>query len=193
MRPQLWIIAGPNGSGKSTLADRYIAGRIPVVNPDNIAFQNPGMSSVGAGKLAISTQNQLIASKRSFAWETTMSGNRELGLMQRAKDAGYKINLVYLAVRDPKASIMRVAERVAAGGHNVPDADITRRFHRSLENLPAALKIADRAYIFDNSGERRRLVLVRELDQTRRIVSNAPKWLMNALPTSMLRSRGMER
>ena len=37
MKPQLWVIAGPNGAGKSTLADRYLAGRIPLINPDNIA------------------------------------------------------------------------------------------------------------------------------------------------------------
>lgn len=193
MKPQLWVIAGPNGAGKSTLADRYIAGRIPVVNPDNIAFQNPGMGVVGAGRLAIATQDQLLASGRSFAWETTMSGNRELGFMQRAKDAGYKVNLVFVGVRDPMASIARVAERVAAGGHNVPPADIVRRFQRSLANLPAALQLADRAYVFDNSGERRRLVLARDLDQTRRVVSNPPKWIINTLPASMLRTKGIER
>jgi len=193
MRPQLWVIAGPNGAGKSTLADRYIAGRIPVVNPDNIAYANPGMSPIQAGKLAITQQNQLLAARASFAWETTMSGKRELNLMTEAKAAGYKVNLVFVGIRDPAASMMRITQRVAAGRHDVPPMDVQRRFQRCMENLPGALQLADRALVLDNSGERRRLVLSQELQQTKRIAPNPPKWLVDALPPAMRRSRGIER
>lgn len=193
MRPQLWIIAGPNGAGKSTISDRYFVGRIPVVNPDNVAFENPGMSERAAGKLAITAQNQLLASKSSFAWETTMSGNRVLRVMQQAKDAGYKINLLYFGVLNWETSLLRVATRVARGGHDVPNEDIVRRFQRSLDNLPAALKIADRAYVVDNGHEHRRILLSRVQDQTRRVGSKLPEWLVNALPASILRTKDIER
>lgn len=193
MKPQLWVIAGPNGAGKSTLADRYIAGRIPVINPDNIAYANPGMSPIQAGKLAIAQQNQLLAARASFAWETTMSGKRELHLMTEAKAAGYKVNLVFVGIRDPSASLLRITQRVAAGRHDVPPADVQRRFQRCMENLPGALQLADRALVFDNSGERRRLVLSQELQQTKRIAPNLPKWLVDALPSTIRRSRGIER
>lgn len=189
----MWVIAGPNGAGKSTLSDRYFAGKVPVVNPDNIAAKNPLLGAIGAGKQSIAEQKNLMVQGKSFAWETTMSGNRELALMRAAKAAGYKVNLVYIGIRDSKASMMRVQGRVDAGGHNVPQSDIARRFDRSLKNLPEALKIADRAYVLDNSGERRRLVLVRELDQTRKAAKDMPRWLVDALPTAMYRAKGLER
>lgn len=120
MKPQLWVIAGPNGAGKSTLADRYLIGRLAVVNPDNIAREHPGIGSIQAGKLAIRSQKQYLSAHESFAWETTLSGNRELPFMREAQSGGFKINLVFVGVRDPGISMLRVAERVAAGGHSIP-------------------------------------------------------------------------
>ena len=43
--------------------------------------------------------------------------------------------LVYLALPNMEMSKLRVAERVAHGGHNIPTKDIERRFARSLRNL----------------------------------------------------------
>ncbi|MBV8659154.1 MAG: zeta toxin family protein [Burkholderiales bacterium] len=191
MRPQLWVVAGPNGAGKSTLADRYLAGRLPVVNPDNIAREQLGIGSVQAGKIAIQRQRRHLMALESFAWETTLSGNREVALMREAKDAGYKVNLVFIGVRDPGLSMLRVADRVAAGGHHIPPADVARRFERSLRNLVDALVVADRAYIFDNSGERRRLLLSHEQNQSRHVSKHLPRWIVDALPTSTLQSRGI--
>lgn len=193
MRPQLWVIAGPNGAGKSTLTERYLTGRLSIVNPDNIAQEQPGISLVQAGKIAIQRQRQHLSARESFALETTLSGNRELTLMRKAKDSDYKVNLVFVGIRNARASMLRVTERVAAGGHDIPSTDVKRRFERSLRNLPRALEIADRVLIFDNSGERRRLVLSRELNQSRHISKNLPRWIVQALPVRLIRSRGVER
>ena len=186
MRPQLWIVAGPNGAGKSTLAERYLNGRLPIVNPDNIARQRVGIRLIEAGKEAIQRQRQFLAAGESFAWETTLSGNRELAFMREAEQAGYKVNLVFVGIRNARASIVRVAERVAAGGHDVPPADIVRRFDRSMRNLVEALTIADRGFIFDNSGKRRRLLLSREDGLSRHVSRNLPRWIVAALPAEIL-------
>ncbi len=193
MKPQLWVIAGPNGAGKSTLTGRYLTGRLPVVNPDNIAREQSGIGPVQAGKIAIQRQRQHLSARESFAWETTLSGNRELTLMREAKEAGYKVNLVFVGVHNARASTLRVAERVAAGGHDIPPADVERRFERSLRNLPKALEIADRAFIFDNSGKYYRLLLSRELNQLRHISKKLPCWIIQALPKRLMRTRGIER
>ena len=185
MRPQLWVVAGPNGAGKSTLADRYLAGRIPVINPDNIALERPGIGPAGAGRMAIQRQREHLQKRESFAWETTLSGHRELALMREARDAGYKVNLVYIGVRDPGLSMLRITERVAAGGHTVPASDVARRFERSLANLPDAMALADRALILDNSEKRRRLVLIRERDHSRFRSTSMPDWLQSRLPAEM--------
>jgi len=42
---------------------------------------------------------------------------------------------IYLALPSLEMSRLRVAERVAHGGHNIPAVDIERRFSRSLANL----------------------------------------------------------
>src|SRR3546814_9296463 len=55
--------------------------------------------------------------------------------MRAAGEAAYQVNLVYVGVRDVRHSIGRVRERVSRGGHDVPIADLWRRFDRSLANL----------------------------------------------------------
>ena len=60
---------------------------------------------------------------------------------------------------NPEKNIQRVRERFAQGGHDVPDEDIRRRYERSLENLPAALRLANEAWIYDNSGDEPLMVL----------------------------------
>jgi predicted ABC-type ATPase len=193
VKPQLLIVAGPNGAGKSTLGDRHLFGRLPVVNSDNIEREHSGIGRIQAGKLAIRSQNKHLADGESFAWETTLSGNRELPFMRKAKAAGYKINLVFVGVRDARASMLRVSERVAAGGHHIPPADVARRLERSLHNLPEAIAIADRAFAFDNSVKRRRLLISREREQLKHVSKNLPRWFVNSVPNEMIRARGIVR
>ena len=57
-------------------------------------------------------------------------------------------------------SFARVASRAARGGHSVPYEDVIRRFARSLENLPKAIALADKATILDNSTQGYRLIQV---------------------------------
>jgi predicted ABC-type ATPase len=116
---------------------------LPVVNPDDIADLE-GVSAVSAGRLAIRRQHDLLDAKESFAFETTLSGRHELELMRRAAASGYKVNLVFIALGTPELSIGRIVQRVLDGGHNVPPTDVKRRYGRSMEHLPQALRLADR-------------------------------------------------
>lgn len=192
-RPQLWFIAGPNGAGKSTLAERFsMEKRLTLVNPDNIAREmnphHPENAGIQAGREALKQQNRLLAEKKSFVIESTMSGKRELELLRQAKAAGYKVNLVYCGVESPQRSLFRVETRVAAGGHHVPPVDVLRRYGRSMLNLSEALKIVDRALIFDNSKGRHRLAVTMEGGAIRILAKNLPEWLVKACPE--LQSRG---
>ena len=58
-----------------------------------------------------------------------------MALINTLRETGWRIELLYLALPSVELSRRRVAERVAHGGHAVADADITRRFPRSLRNL----------------------------------------------------------
>ncbi len=189
-RPQLWVLAGPNGAGKSTLAEIHIRGRLPIVNPDVIAQSLPrrtdGRLDEGtAGKRAILERAGHLEAGRSFAFETTLSGHSELRVMQDATAKGFKVNLVYVGIPDAGASAFRVEARVQAGGHDVPLDHIERRFERTMANLPAGMRAADRTYLFDNSGDRPRLLLVRDYGQTRLVAKVLPAWAMAALPADL--------
>lgn len=60
---------------------------------------------------------------------------------------------IFVATDDPAINMARVRQRVAAGGHDVPEDKLRSRYRRSLENLRAAVRCASRAYVFDNSGQ----------------------------------------
>jgi predicted ABC-type ATPase len=193
--PQLWVVAGPNGAGKSTLANKYLAGRLPIVNPDVIAQvlaptdPHGTQVRVQAGREAIRRQEDMLAQGVDFAIETTLSGNRELALMRRAQDAGYKVTLVYVGVDTPTTTLGRIAQRVASGGHTVPTADVARRFVRSLSQLATSLTTVDRAFVLDNTGRRYRLLLSMEYGQVKRLSRHLPSWAREALPPEVLRSQ----
>lgn len=162
-QPQLWVFAGPNGAGKSTLMRHAkVADYLPVINADDIAeglrLESPGRSEAEtiaqAGREAIARRNRLLNEKRSFAIETTLTGHSELRLMQAAKESGYEVRLIYTKISGAEQSNGRVTLRVRARGHNVPEPDVLRRFSRSTKNLPYAIAVSDRVYLFDNSGKR---------------------------------------
>ncbi len=191
--PQLWVIAGPNGVGKSTLTSRYLAGRLPIVNPDTIAQEldpaNPTRVRirVRAGREAIRRQEALLTRGADFAMETTLAGHRELALLQRTRETGYKITLVYIGVDSTDMLLGRIAQRVIEGGHDVPTEDVDRRYIRSMANLAAALQSVDRAFVLDNTSQRYRLLLTLEGDRVKRLSRNLPRWAQDALPSALLR------
>lgn len=186
-QPQLWVIAGPNGAGKSTLSEKYLKGRLIVINPDEIAkclvstgTYGMGAAALKAGKLAVRQQNDLLRKKINFAMETTLTGKREFKVMEAAKFQGYKVNLIFIGVDATNVSQSRVRARVLKGGHHVPHNDIARRYPRSMANLKKALSLSDRAFVLDNSFARRRLLLVLEQGDVKFKSRNMPEWAMKA-------------
>lgn len=199
-RPQLWVIAGPNGAGKSTLARRYLAGRVEIVNPDDIAQQiapdrrdDPAVAG-RAGRIAIERRRALLDAGQSFAFETTLTGHSERAVMAEARDRGFKVNLVFVGIRDVEQSDSRVIERVKLGGHAVSRSDLERRYGRSMANLPAAMQIAHRVFVVDNTRNRSRLILSREDGRTKLVSSRLPEWAREAIPAELrrIKARGIE-
>lgn len=141
-QPLCWIIAGPNGAGKTTFALDYlpeVARCQQFVNADLIAAGlsplNPEREQLVASRLFLAEIERCIQAREDFAFETTLSGRGYLRLVDRLKREGWRIELIYLALPSVELSHVRVAERVAHGGHNIPAAAIERRFGRSLHNL----------------------------------------------------------
>jgi predicted ABC-type ATPase len=162
------IIAGPNGVGKTTFALKYlpeVAQCRAFVNADLIAAGlsplDPERQLVAASRLFLGEIEQHIRSRRDFAFETTLAGRGYLRLIRRLRADGWRVELLYLALPSVEMSVLRVAERVAHGGHSIPQADIERRFPRSLNNLfHAYAGEVDNTRCFLNSGETPQLIFV---------------------------------
>lgn len=171
--PTCWIIAGPNGAGKTTFALKYlpaVAHCSRFVNADLIAAGlsplAPEQELVAASKIFLAEIEQNIASRNSFAFETTLAGRSYLKLIKRLQTSGWRVELIYLALPNLEVSRQRVAERVAHGGHNIPLAAIERRFPRSLRNLLEEFSVtADSCRCFLNSGPSPALVFEQYGDQ----------------------------
>ncbi len=159
--PTCWIIAGPNGAGKTTFALEYLpqmADCTRFINADLIAAGlsplAPERGLLAASRLFIREIRACISARESFALETTLSGRTYLKLLEQLNADHWRIELIYLALPSVEMSKLRVAERVAHGGHDIAAADIKRRFPRSLRHLlDDFCHRADSCTCFMNDGE----------------------------------------
>jgi predicted ABC-type ATPase len=115
-------------------------------------------TSYNAALVASFIRTRLIQKRASFSFESVFSHSSKLNELRDAQARGYNVYLYYVAMDAPDLCIGRVKERVDSGGHAVPEEKIRKRYAASLENLLPALKLAYRAYIFDNSGRSARLL-----------------------------------
>jgi predicted ABC-type ATPase len=159
--PTCWIIAGPNGAGKTTFALEYlpqVAGCTHFINADLIAAGlsplAPERDLLAASRLFLREIEERIAAREEFAFETTLAGRTYLRLVERLRAEGWRVELIYLALPSVEMSKLRVVERVAHGGHNIPEADIERRFPRSMRHLLSDFSHrVDNCTCFMNDGE----------------------------------------
>jgi predicted ABC-type ATPase len=157
--PRLTVIAGANGSGKTTLTrlNRIDFREFPLLDPDVIGktLQNtlPRTFPIAAARQVLASAKEHIGKHESFAVETTLAGKHYLRMMANARIQGFEIVLVYIGAENVEINLARIRNRVLAGGHDVPESDVRRRYQRSFENLPTALARADHTILFDNSTE----------------------------------------
>jgi predicted ABC-type ATPase len=174
------IIAGPNGSGKTTFALKYLhLAQQPFLNADEIAKEispeDVSKVQLTAGKEYFKRLRSLIANKKSFIFESTLSGKGTTQILQKIKDAGFTTSINYLFLETPEACISRVAERVSDGGHHVPDADVIRRYWRSKSNFWCRYRNqVDRWGIYVNSNDNFEEVAFGEREEYD--VANVPKF-----------------
>jgi predicted ABC-type ATPase len=168
--PTLYLIAGPNGAGKTTFASRFLpeeSGELEFVNVDLIARGlspfDPDAAAAAAGRIALARIGRLIQARKTFAWETTLSGRTTKSWVLKAKAAGYFIKLVFIWIQSLEESMERIRRRVREGGHGVPAPDVRRRFLKTLRNFfNDFCPLADAWKLFDNSKDSLRLIAVRK-------------------------------
>jgi predicted ABC-type ATPase len=180
------VFAGPNGAGKTTLFNDMLRGDIPYINADEIAHELDAVSgaidTLRAGRLAVERRNALVSQRKRLSIETTLAGNSALTFMRLAKEAGFQISLAFVGIDSAELSRARIDDRVAEGGHDVPQDAVVRRHPASLKNLARAASVADSVLVFDNSGLERRLLLQIENGVVSIIEDQSPAWLNDAMP-----------
>ena len=162
------VFAGPNGAGKTSFAMEYLEGEgegagLPYVNGDDIAArlspENPAAVAGRAGRIALRQMEAHVDSGVDFALETTLSGRAYAVRIRRWQARGYRVAIVYLRLPEADYAVARVAQRVAEGGHDIPEAVIRRRFARSWANFIELYRdVADEWRVYDTSVDPPRLL-----------------------------------
>jgi predicted ABC-type ATPase len=189
MKPALLVIAGPNGAGKTTLTDRLRKDRwsegVEYLNPDEIARDrfgdwNSPTAVLEAARWTTARRDELLSQRAGMAFETVFSADEKVDFLGRARDAGYFIRVFFVSTTDPRINAARVAGRVMSGGHTVPIEKILSRYERSMANLTAAIALADRVYIYDNSVDDVEATLCARTEggRLRKVYVDLPAWVV---------------
>ena len=140
--PTVYVIAGPNGAGKTTFATDFLPDFVrcrEFVNADLIAAGlspfAPETQALRAGRLLLTRIKELAEARLDFGFETTLAGRGYVKLIAEMRRSGYNVVLFFLWLPSSEAAMVRVANRVRQGGHDVPEATIRRRFRAGLRNF----------------------------------------------------------
>lgn len=158
-QPRAIIIAGPNGAGKTTFAREFlpVEGDCPTfINADLIAEGlspfKPEAMAVEASRLMLERVRQMVAKRQDFAVESTLAGRAYLRMIREWQELGYQVELMFLQLPSADLAVERVRQRVAQGGHNIPEPDIRRRFERGIANFHQLYRVVVDAWqLYDAS------------------------------------------
>lgn len=160
--PRLYVLAGVNGAGKSSIAGAMIrASGADYFNPDEAARKiiaaSPALGQAEANSIAWHQGRRLleraIAERLDFAFETTLGASTLPALIEQAADAGFEVRMWFAGLATPELHLARVAARVRRGGHDIPEADIRRRYENSRLNLIRLLPKLTALRVYDNSRD----------------------------------------
>jgi predicted ABC-type ATPase len=111
-----------------------------------------------ASVLADAIRRELLEQGKTFTFETVMSSRDKVDFMKKARERGYRVYLYFVATDDPEINIDRVRRRVLQGGHEVAVEKVRKRYRESIDLMTEACYTAHRAYVFDNSGTKHKLL-----------------------------------
>ena len=193
-KPELIIIAGPNGSGKTSVTKGFLhhewAEGTTYINPDEVANEifgdwNSKEAVLNAANYCAEWRERCLNEKKSFVFETVMSGEDKVQFILKAKQQGFFIRLFYISTVNPKINAARIADRVMKGGHDVPITKIISRYFKSIENCKTVSSVVDRLYVYDNSIEGEDAKIQFRLVNGiigKMYVTNVPEWAQAILP-----------
>lgn len=148
-KPIVLAFAGPNGSGKTTVT-RGLSVFGTYLNADDLKKEY-NLTDLEAAQQAESLRNSLLDGGADFSFETVLSTERNLLLLQKAKARGYEVQCIYVLTCNENINVARIRARHMAGGHDVPENKVRTRYHRALALLPRLIDICDKILVYDNT------------------------------------------
>ena len=157
--PRLYILSGCNGSGKTTASYTLLPELLECrefVNSDEFAKSlspfDPSAASVAASRYMLIKIRYLLNRRADFSIETTLATRSLVRIIEEARTLGYSVTLLYFWLKSPEMAIKRVADRVTAGGHNIPENVIRRRYKMGIQYFfDTYLPICDHWVLADNT------------------------------------------
>ena len=128
-------------------------GEIYIDGEDYLHFSENGINSYSVAIVADFFKEQYLKHRISFSFETVFSHPAKIDILRRAQAAGFKTYMYFVATENPVINVNRIKERVALGGHDVPEEKTRSRYLRCMEQVRYALPYLNRAYFFDNSTQ----------------------------------------
>ena len=162
MAAQVFVLAGVNGAGKSSIGGAALLARnVPYFNPDLAARAllqaHPGMDQETANAHAWAMGRDGLAraldAGLNFAFETTLGAATFTDMLLAGTAAGAQVHVWYAGLTSVELHMQRVQERVAAGGHDIPEQKIRERYVNSRANLVRLLPHLASLRVFDNSAD----------------------------------------
>ena len=157
--PRLYIISGCNGAGKTTASYSLLPEMLECsefVNSDEFAKGlspfDPSKASIQASRYMLMKIRYLLQRNRDFAVETTLATRTLMKTVEMAHNAGYTVTLLYFWLKSPEMAIERVKARVEAGGHDIPEETIRRRYRVGINYFfHQYAPVCERWILADNS------------------------------------------
>jgi predicted ABC-type ATPase len=208
--PRIYVLAGVNGAGKSSVGGAaFRSFGADYYNPDEAAGKllaaHPGLTQAQANSAAWHQGRELleraIAERLDYAFETTLGASTLPRLLAEAADRGSEVYVWYAGLATPELHVARVRSRARRGGHDIPEADIRRRYEHSRLNLVQLLPKLAGLRLYDNSaeadpaaGKTPRPVLVLHIEHGRMLdpqhLRRAPEWAKPIVAAAMKLSVG---
>lgn len=184
MSPHVIVIAGPNGAGKTTLAPFLLRDKLGVleyVNADPIALGlsgfDPRSVALQSGRVMLNRLHDLAEQRKTFAFETTLAARSYLQWIERLRTNGYNFQLMFLWLRSADLAVERVRGRVRAGGHDVAEDVIRRRYAAGLRSFWDLYQpLADAWSVYDNSNSIESMPIASGGKQAPFMVRNQDSW-----------------
>ena len=156
--PTALILAGPNGAAKTTVSSVFFGPAVEFVTADIIGADfrkqkpdRPG-ADVTAGRIVSARLRSLAADRRDFCFETNLASTGLVEWIDGWRATGYETRLIFVSLPNVVIALARVAARVAAGGHDVPELTVRRRFTSGLRNFLGVYRYrVDVWTLYDNS------------------------------------------